>query len=364
MPQIVNRVQHDVARNLARARNGIRYAAGIGKPEVGRTPKDVVWRRDRAELWRYRSDAVTARTPVLIVMSLVSRSYVLDLHPGASFVQALRDQGFDVLLLDWGVPDERDAGNGLPYYVDEMLPAAVQATLDATGADQVNLIGYCYGGLLSLLLAARHGDLPVSSLVTMATPVVFGEMGLFKRLLTGGRLRPDDVLDDSGNVPAASVHAVFRLLKPTSDLASYALLWDKLHDDAQLEGFRAMNQWTQDHVPFPGQCFRDTVELMGRDALVAGDALVDGRPARLQDVRWPLLNVVAAKDHIVPCGAAQPVAELVGSPEARTLELASGHVALVMGRPAATATIPGISAWLREHDRPGRFSPVSPPEPP
>ncbi|MFP5219202.1 MAG: alpha/beta fold hydrolase [Actinomycetes bacterium] len=350
---LVARVQRDVRQGVRRAQNGAKYVAGIDPPEVGRTPKDVVWRHDRAELWRYRSDTVTARTPVLVVMSLISRSYVLDLYPGASFVQSLRDDGFDVFLLDWGVPDERDACNGLSYYVDDVLPAAVDAVLDASGADQVNVIGYCYGGLLSLLLAAAHDDLPVASLVTMATPVEFRQMGLLGRLLARGRLDPEDVVDDTGNVPASQVHRAFRILRPTGDLASYATLWEKLGDDRQLEAYRAMAQWTRDHVPFPGEAFRDTVRILRSHALVDDAVELDGRRLRLADVRWPLLNVVAQKDHIVPCGAALPVTDLVGSERAETLELPAGHVALVMGRLAATTTIPGIARWLRRHDAAG-----------
>jgi hypothetical protein len=98
---LAGRVRRDVARNLMRARNGVKYVAGVDRPTVGTTPKQTVWRRDRAQLWRYRSDGVTARTPVLIVMSLVSRSYILDLYSGASFIEALRDAGFDVYMLDW-----------------------------------------------------------------------------------------------------------------------------------------------------------------------------------------------------------------------------------------------------------------------
>jgi polyhydroxyalkanoate synthase subunit PhaC len=62
--------------------------------------------------------------PLFIVFSLVSRSYVLDLTPGNSFVEHLTDAGFDVFLLDWGVPDERDAHNLLEDYVAGYLPAA------------------------------------------------------------------------------------------------------------------------------------------------------------------------------------------------------------------------------------------------
>ena len=37
-----------------RARNGIRYVRGTHRPKLGVTPKDVVWRSGKAELWRYQ----------------------------------------------------------------------------------------------------------------------------------------------------------------------------------------------------------------------------------------------------------------------------------------------------------------------
>ncbi len=350
--ELVARVRRDVGRNLLRARNGVKYVTGIDRPKVGTTPKDVVWRRDKAELWRYRSDRVTTRTPVLVVMSLISRSYILDLYPGMSFVQALRDQGFDPYLLDWGIPDEREADFGIDTYVDELLPAAIDAVLETSDADEVNLIGYCYGGLLSLLLGAAHPDLPVASLVTMATPVEFEQMGMFGRLIGGGRLEPEDLVDETGNVPPEVIRNAFRVLKPTADLAQYAVLWEKLWDDKQMEGFQVMGQWTRDHIPFPGRAFKETVEIMRDGALMGDRARVGGRRVSLQDLTWPLLNVVAAKDHIVPCGAALPVIDLVGSARAETLELPAGHVGLVMGKAAATTTLPRIFGWLREHSEP------------
>jgi len=347
---LARRVRRDVARNLMRARNGVEYVAGFDRPTVGATPKETVWRRDRAELWRYRSDRVTARTPVLIVMSLVSRSYILDLHAGASFIEALRDAGFDVYLLDWGIPDERDSANGLAHYVDELLPAAIDALLDTSNVDQVNAIGYCYGGVLSLLLGAAHPELPVRSLVTMATPVDFGAMGMFGRMFECGRLDPDDVIDDTGNVPPDVIRNAFRVLKPTAGLAAYAVLWEKLWDSNQMEGFQAMGQWTRDHIPFPGRAFRETVELMRDEALINDTVRLDGRRISLRNLTWPLLNVVAAKDQIVPCAAARPVTELVGSQHKEVLELGAGHVGLVMGRAAATTTMPRLIGWLLEHD--------------
>ncbi len=347
---LLGRVRRDVGRNVLRARNGLKYVGGVDRPKVGRTPKDTVWRRDKAQLWRYRSDIVTTQTPVLIVMSLVSRSYILDLYPGASFIEKLRDAGFDVYLLDWGVPDEADAGNGLVDYVEEYLPLAVEAVCDESDSPDVNLIGYCYGGLLSLLLGAAEPDLPVRSLVTMATPVDFEQMGMFRQVLD--RFNRDDVIDDTGNVPAEVLRSAFRVLKPTADVAQYAVLWEKLWDDRQMEGFQAMGQWTREHIPFPGMAFRETVQLMKDEALTGDRVRLGARRISLRNLHWPLLNVVAAKDHIVPSACALPVVDLVGSQEKQTLELPAGHVGLVMGKAAATVTMPKIIDWMHRHSDP------------
>jgi polyhydroxyalkanoate synthase len=335
-PDVLERVQRDVGRALARGRNGLRYAAGTSRPKVGQTPKDTVWRRHKAQLWRYRSDDVRYRPPVLVVHSLVSRSYVLDLYPGNSAVDFFRRSGLDVYLIDWGVADEAEAANTLETYADEYIPAAIEAT----GAEEVTLLGYCFGGVLSLLAAARHTDLPIRNLVLMATPVDFDGMGAITGLIRDGRLDPDDVLDETGNVPPEAVENAFRMLKPTSEYTQYLTLWENLWNDRYVEGYQAMGQWMRDHVPFPGAAFRQTVEQ-----LVRANGLMDGTVADLSRIRCPALNVLAKRDHIVPRAAAEPIPQLLGG-GAEELQLDAGHVGLVAGRAAAKVTLPGIVDWI------------------
>jgi polyhydroxyalkanoate synthase subunit PhaC len=338
-PDVLERVQRDVGRALARGRNGLRYAAGTSRPKVGQTPKDTVWRRHKAQLWRYRNDDIRIAPPVLIVHSLVSRSYVLDLYPGNSAVDFFRRSGLDVYLIDWGVADEAEADNTLETYADDYIPAAIAAT----GAEEVTLLGYCFGGVLSLLAAARHTDLPIRNLVLMATPVDFDGMGAITGLIRDGRLDPDDVLDETGNVPPEAVENSFRMLKPTAEYTQYLTLWENLWNDQYVEGYQAMGQWTRDHVPFPGAAFRQTVEQ-----LVRANGLMDGTVADLSRIRRPALNVLAKRDHIVPRPAAEPIPRLLGG-GADELQLDAGHVGLVAGRAAAKVTLPGIVDWIVEH---------------
>src|SRR3954469_21842396 len=76
---------------------------------VGQTPKEVIWQQGTAQLYRYRATTPTVQpVPLLMVHSLVSKPYILDLIPGNSFIEYLVGQGFDVFLVDWGTPRPED----------------------------------------------------------------------------------------------------------------------------------------------------------------------------------------------------------------------------------------------------------------
>src|SRR5437764_1488352 len=171
--ELVTRVNRDLERSLLRARNGVRYVRGASKPSVGASPRETVWQRDKAELWRYTGGPVRYGPPILIVHSLVSRSYILDLRPGHSAVEYLVNAGFDVFMLDWGVPDGLDAGNSFATYVDEYIPRAVDAVRRETGSSEVTMAGYCLGGVLAMLYASGRADAEVRNLILMATPADF-----------------------------------------------------------------------------------------------------------------------------------------------------------------------------------------------
>src|SRR5579884_2889593 len=79
---------------------------GVRVP-TGQTPRTFVWGRNKARLYRYTPVVPTAHpVPVLLVYALINRPYILDLLPGASFVEYLLGRGFDVYLLDWGEPGD------------------------------------------------------------------------------------------------------------------------------------------------------------------------------------------------------------------------------------------------------------------
>src|SRR3954453_9696285 len=348
---LIARVTRDVGRSALRARNGVRYVRGTHRPKLGVTPKDVVWRRGRAQLWRYRGGPVRHGPPVVIVHSLVSRSYILDLRPGTSTIEYLLGAGLDVFMLDWGVPDERDADNTLETYVDGHLPRALAAVRRETGATEVTLAGYCLGGIMAMLYAAGPNGSDVRNLVLMATPIDFDAMGPMVAALREGRLEVDDLLDETGNVPADALYSGFYMLAPTTEIAQKATLLEHLWNDEFVEAYQAMAQWSRDHVPFPGAAFRQIADQLVRDnALMSGRIRLGDRVVDLAQARGDVLVATAERDNIVPAAATEPALALVGDPARReALRLPGGHVTFGTGRSAFKHTMPRLTEWITAH---------------
>jgi polyhydroxyalkanoate synthase len=217
-------------------------------------------------------------------------------------------------------------------------------------AEELTVVGYCFAGVLTLLLAAGHPELPIRNLVTLTCPCDYREMGFMSKMFLEGRLDPEDVIDETGLVPGTAMDEGFQALKPTDRLTQQVNLFQNLHNEKWVEGFLAMNTWARDQVAFPGGAFRQTVEvLIRRNALMDGVVPFGRGEVRLADITCPFLSVYCEQDTIVPAKSTEPLVGLVGSPDAGELRLQSGHVGLVAGRQSAKIARPKILDWIRRH---------------
>jgi polyhydroxyalkanoate synthase len=348
-------LQDEVQQTFLRAQKALELAAHPGEAGVGQTPKEAVWRQGRTTLYRYRPQAErTVASPLLLVHSLISRPYILDLYPGGSFVEFLLRQGFEVYLLDWGVPTEEDRRLRLEDYAQRLIPAAVRRIARTSPGGRVLLLGYCMGGLLTVLYLALHPRAPVDAMVCLTTPVDFRAMGLFSVWTDRRYFDVDRLVETLGNVPAELIRHSFRMLKPASEFSPvrYLTLWQNLLNDRYVQQYRAFNKWVNDHIPFPGECFRQVVkELQWENKLVRGELALGGRRVSLGAIKRPVLHVIAARDHIVPPASAEPLIRLVGSRDREQIVLDGGHVGIIAGRAAVRELWPRVAAWLAQRSR-------------
>lgn len=343
-------VRTEVERTIQRTVRGLDVVLGRDEPEVGRTPKDIIHARGTLKLYHYHpmSDEVY-RVPVVLVMSLISKPYILDLTPGVSFVEYLLRNGFDVFMIDWGVPRPEDSRLKLEDYTQDFIPECIKKVQKATGEQDVSLIGYCMGGLFALIYGGLHATTPMKNLVTIASPVNYEGMGLFRQWSDRRWFDVDRIVDTLGNIPPEMMYRSFELLRPADRLVAYVRLWDNLWNDQYVKHYRLFNKWTSDQIPFPGECFRQTTkDLMWDNKLMKGELDVGGQRVDLKRITCPVLNAMAQHDHIAPYESTRELTSLVGSEDKADVVLKGGHVSLVAGMNAVLRLWPKVNEWLSE----------------
>jgi polyhydroxyalkanoate synthase len=323
------------------------------KARIAQTPKELVWTLNKAKLYRYIPvvpQQERHRIPLLLVFALMNRPYILDLRPGNSFVEFLVGQGYDVYLLDWGAPGPEDKHLKFDDYTLEYMPRAIRKIKVLSGVEEVSVLGWCIGAILTTIYAALRPDDGLRNLVLLTAPLDFSD----KEKLTFGRWTDekyfdvDKILATFGNMPPEMIDYGAKALKPVENyIGNYLKLWDNLDNPQIVEGWHAMNTWVRDNIPMAGGAFRQLiVDLYRNDRLMKGELVIGGERVDLGRLRANLLNVIADGDHITPPCQSESVLAKVGSPDKEVFHVHGGHIGIMAGNGAHKRTWPHIDQWL------------------
>lgn len=266
---------------------------------------------------------------VLFIPSLINPPNVLDMGE-RSLLRWLAMQGRRVLLLDWGWPGPDRADMSVTGHVEDIALPLLR------GLDEpVDLVGYCLGGTMALATAQLG---PVRSVATLAAPWHFKGFPADSREKLGALWAgAQPTVQALGVLPMEVLQSAFWSLDPARTVA-------KFEDFATLEGeaartFVMLEDWANDGPPVAGAAAREMFEGLFRDDLSGtGRWRVGGEFVDPAALAVPLLNVVSTTDRIVPRATAPRAGE--------RLDLALGHVGMVVGSKARQALWEPLAAWL------------------
>lgn len=344
------RVSKVVERALARNIPGLKIPTTELELDVGPTPKELVYTRETARLYHYKPlvDEVY-RLPVLIVMSPVARGYILDLAKGQSFIEYLLMQGHDVYMIDWVAPRVEHSRVGVDTMVCDVIAESVECVVRESGEPDLTLIGYCMGGMLSLMYTALNPDGAVKNLVCFTTPVNANGMGLFKKWVESRAFDIDRLVDELGVIPADMVSGSIQALRPFQKSAGQMRLLNNVDNDAFVKAQLRFDRWAADQLPFPGEAARQFVNDFLRENLLAQNKFkLRGRTVDLRKILVPFLHVAAEYDHIVPTTASKDLIDYVCAKDKQEIVIKGGHVSLVAGGNAVFRLWPQLDAWLAQ----------------
>jgi polyhydroxyalkanoate synthase len=320
---------------------------------IAQTPKEVIWRLNKAKLYHYipvLPPEKRRKLPLFLVFAIMNRPHVLDLRPGHSFVEYMLKHGYDVYLLDWGVPGPEDCNLTFDDYTLEYLPRALRKFKSVAGCKEFSMLGWCLGALISTLYASLRPDDGLKNLILLTAPLDFTNKsaGGFSRWTSHPDFNPDKIVDAFGNVPGEMIDYGAKALKPVENfIGSYLSLWDNIDNPKVVESWHAMNTWVRDIIPMPGGAYRQLInEFYKQNRLMEGTLSIRGERVDLGKLRANLLNVIAEADHITPPCQSEGVMSKVGSQDKELFRVRGGHIGIMAGSGAEKTTWPHIEGWL------------------
>ena len=357
-PAEATALQADLARTdpeaLARAL-GVEAATRIGRFLAGiegyrahpyrrrLVDPPVLWQSGTTRVVAFGGEASGA--PVLLVPSLVNRAYILDLTAQRSFARYLRERGLRPYLLDWGAPGAEEREFGLDDYILGRLEPALEAVRKDAG-QPLTLAGYCMGGTMVLPLAARSD---VAALVLLATPWDFWADGRHQARLIAAHLPGLTALIEClEQLPLDALQAMFAALDPLLAARKFSAFAALPPSSAAARNFVALEDWLNDAVPLTGPVARACLEdWYGANAPANGAWRVGGQAVRPERVTCPALNVIPARDRIVPPASAEALSTAL--PHVETWRPPLGHIGMMASPRAKRLLWRRLAAWIADH---------------
>lgn len=326
----------DSANGTLNVRMTDTQALKLGR-DIATAKGKVVLRTELFELIRYTPTTnKVASLPLLIIPPWINKFYVFDLKPENSFIRWAVDSGLTVYIISWVNPDKRQATKTLTDYTLDGAKAALDYVRTVHKLPQVNVMGYCTGGiLLNCLLAYLDAkkQRPIKSASIIATPTDFREAGDMLVYICEQQLsKLEKHVKKQGYLEGEALVQSFNLLR-SNDLIwsfyvnNYLMGKDPLPFD--------MLHWNSDAARMPAKMHLDFLrnmylenKLLQPDGVKIADVPVD-----LNRIKVPMFTMAAIEDHIAPWRAVYPLVTKVKSRNKKFVLSGSGHVAGVFNHP-------------------------------
>jgi polyhydroxyalkanoate synthase len=280
----------------------------------------------------------------------------MDLRRGCSLAEHLVDAGRPTYLVDYDdVSFSKDRGTGIEFWINEVMPEAIEKVSADAGGQPVALVGWCMGGLFSLVTAAAHPELPIASVAMVASPFDMTKNPMTAPLRAIGRVTGGNILGTAfkiaGGVPAKIVGPAFKATSLMVYVRKPLTLWKKRDDREFLAQVEAVDALMNSMLAYPGKATAQAYQrLLIDNELASGKVRGPNRTVDLASVKIPVMNVAGTTDVLVPVAVAHHVGELLpNAPEVRLETAPGGHLGVLTGARAATTTWPLIDEFLDAH---------------
>ncbi|MEM7240876.1 MAG: alpha/beta fold hydrolase [Pseudomonadota bacterium] len=332
----VKNLLEDITKN-----DGLPSSVDASKFKVGEniatTPGEVVFRNEVLELVQYAptTDNVYKR-PLFIVPPQINKYYSVDLAPGKSLIEFLLAHGYQPFCVSWRNPTAEQRDWDMGTYVTA-LDEACDATIEISGADSVNIMGSCSGGIT---LSAYAGWLAAKKKADKINMVILGVCVLNTMASTDSDMA---ALVTPETVKAAKLASATTGVLDGQDMAKM-FAWMRPNDliwNYWVNNYLLGNEppafdvlyWNADTTRLPAGLHSDFLDMIYTNPFLNPNTLeVAGEKIDMSKVNYPTYVIAGTTDHITPWKAVYETARLYG--EDTTFILSnSGHLQSLLNPP-------------------------------
>ncbi|MEL7229740.1 MAG: alpha/beta fold hydrolase [Pseudomonadota bacterium] len=320
---------------------GLPSSVDASKFEVGKniatSPGHVVFRNDVLEVIHYtaNTDKVYEK-PFVLVPPQINKYYSVDLSPEKSMIQFLLSQGIQPYCISWRNPTSDHRDWDLATYV-EALDEGVEAAMEITGTDSVNIMGSCSGGItLSAYtgwLAAQKKSSKIETLI-LAVCVLNTQAESdsdFAALVT-----PETVMlakqasAATGTLDGQEMAKMFAWMRPND------LIWNYWVNNYLLgnkpPAFDVL-YWNADTTRLPAGLHSDFLDLIYTNPFMEPNVLsLNGHKIDMTKVKHKTMVIAGTTDHITPWKAVYETARIFGD-DTQFILSNSGHLQSLLNPP-------------------------------
>lgn len=298
------------------------------------------------------------QVPIILVPPLGVTSEAFDLMPTRSLARFFSASGYPTYLVDWGQPNADDAHLGLIAYSDEMLGAALARVRAHSGHPEVTLMGWCMGGLLSLLQAGFSADKTIKNIVLVASPINLRGSGLVARsasvldmpaklIRKYSNLRLNMIKASRFALPDWATTLAFKMTDPVGSVSTYWDLITRLWDREFVENHSTTSNYLNNMLLYPGGVVQDMMVNAAIDNQFAkGVISVGDREADLTAITANMRVYAGATDALVAPDVAKHILDVVSSEDAQFSVVAGGHMGVILGHNALDNVWRPVAEWL------------------
>jgi polyhydroxyalkanoate synthase len=331
---------------------------------MGSSPGAVVYRDEMFELIQYSPVTETVRErPLLFVPPQLGRFYILDLAPQRSLVEHAVTNGMQTFMMSWRNP-RKQAGHG-KWGFEDYMSAVIRAfavVREIAGTEDLNLVGFCAGGVTSALTQAHlaaEGENPVHSATYLVTMLDTRRPNLVTPLTTRGvSSELNKLADRSEVIDAKKIANHWAWLRPSDLVFGHVINNWLLGEEPSAYDLLA---WNDDQSNLTAKFVADATALMSSGILVKpGGVTLLGTEIDLSQVKADSFIVAAQTDHITTWRPCYMTSQALGG-DSEVIIVNKGHIQTIVSPVAKSrqkfwagpADTPDPDEWVQktpQHD--------------